>query len=124
LHLFTPAGERAWAPGWEPYFPAGESADGGQVGTVFLTERPEGAVTWVVVERDDGRIRYARVTPGAWAGTVEVRLRPAPDGGTAAEVTYDLTAFDDAGRARLDELAEGYEAHLAEWERLIADATA
>ena len=71
LHLFTPVGERAWAPGWDPVFPAGESGDGAAPGTVFLT----GASTWVVVDRAPDRVRYARVTPGVRAGTVEVRLR-------------------------------------------------
>ena len=43
---------------------------------------------------------------------------------SVAHVTYDLTAFDGAGAARLDEFADGYDAFLAEWERLIAGATA
>ncbi len=124
LYLFTPAGERLWVDGWAPSFPAGEHGDGGHAGTVFLTRRHGEETIWAVVERADRIVRYARVTPGEWAGLVEVRCSPDVDGGTIAEVTYDLTALGDVGRARLRELADGYEVYLAEWERLIATAIA
>ena len=107
LHLFTPVGERAWAPGWDPVFPAGEAGDGGAPGTVFLT----GGSTWVVVDREPDRVRYARVLPGVRAGTVEVRLRPdGPD--TLADVTYETTALSDAP----------FDPELAHWEQEIRAA--
>jgi hypothetical protein len=103
--LFTPEGERAWARGWAPEYPAD--------GPVFLTHG--GATVWVEL----GDLRYARVTPGVQAGTVSVEL--APDGdGTRAAVTYDLTALSD--EARLDEFAAEFDAMLAIWERDIAAA--
>ena len=34
IHAFTALGEREWAPGWDPVFPAG---DAGEAGTVFTT---------------------------------------------------------------------------------------
>lgn len=106
LHLFTPAGERAWAPGWDPRFPAGERGDGAVPGTVFLT----GESCWVVVDRTPDRVRYARVLPGVRAGTVEVRL--APDGdGTLAHVTYETTALDGD---------DGFDPGIAHWEEAIA----
>ena len=105
--LFTPEGERAWARGWTPDYPAG--ADG----PVFTTH--EGGTVWVAL----GDLRYARVTPGIQAGTVAVRL--APDGdGTRAEVTYDLTALSED--ADLAAFAAGFDAMLATWERDIAAA--
>src|SRR5437762_545926 len=86
IHYFTPAGERAWAPHWDPVFPAGEDGDGSAPGTVFVT----GATTWVVADRTPDRVRYTRVTPGGHAGTIEVRLREEGTG-SRADVTYDLT---------------------------------
>lgn len=124
MHLFTPVGERLWLEGWDPVFPAGEHEDGAAPGTVFLTERPDGDVVWVVVDRGDLYVRYARVTPGLWAGIVEVRLAPAGDNATEAQVTYDMTPLGDAGRAELESLSEGYGDLLAAWERLIAAAIA
>jgi hypothetical protein len=109
LHLFTPVGERAWAPGWDPVFPDGEQGDGAAPGTVFLT----GASTWVVVDREPDRVRYARVLPGVRAGTVEVRLRP--DGAeTLADVTYVTTALD----------GEPFDPDLGHWEHAIRAALA
>ena len=113
LALFTPAGERDWVPGWDPTFPAGEDT---APGTVFLTHEQ---TAWVIADRTPDSMRYARVTPGVHAGTVEVRCEPAGSA-TRAHVTYDLTALGDDDT--LDRFAADFPAMLAEWERLIAAA--
>ena len=118
LHRFTPVGEREWVAGWDPMFPAGARGDGAALGTVFVTEAEGRRTLWVVAERGENLVRYARVTPDVWAGTVEVRCR-ADGAGTVAEVTYDLTALGDAGRAELEAFARGYAGYLREWERLL-----
>jgi hypothetical protein len=115
LALFTPAGERAWAPGWDPRYPAGEDTS---PGTAFTTH--DGAAFWVIADRTADSMRYARITPGVHAGTVEVRCEPAGSA-TRAHVSYDLTTLagdDDA----VDRFAAHYPSMLAEWERLIAAA--
>jgi hypothetical protein len=110
MHLFTPVGERLWVSHWEPQFPAGEHGDGSAPGTVFLT----GDTHWVVVDRTPDRVRYARVTPGVRAGTVEVALRP--DGeGAVADVTYAMTSFAED---------DGFDPAVHEWEPAIAAALA
>ena len=107
--LFTPEGERRWAPGWDPR----HHSD-----TVFTTDHGGTQTTWVVLAAGENAVRYARVTPDRHAGTVEVRCRPHGTA-TEAEVTYDLTPLiPDA----LDHFAAGFDAMLAEWERLIAEA--
>jgi hypothetical protein len=108
LALFTPAGERSWVPGWDPQFAAEEDTS---PGTTFTTHG--GRTHWVIADRTPAGMRYARITPGVHAGTVEVRCEPA-GGATRAHVTYDLTGRD------VDEFAAGFPAMLAEWERLIA----
>lgn len=108
IHLFTPVGERAWVPHWDPAFPAGEHGDGSAPGTVFLT----GDTHWVVADRTPDRVRYARVTPGVRAGTVEVRVRPDGERSTA-EVTYDMTSFAPG---------DDYDPAIGEWEAKIAAA--
>jgi hypothetical protein len=111
IHLFTPEGERLWAPGWNPEYASG---------TVFTTDHGDEDTIWLVVDETPTTRRYARVTPGVKAGTVEVRCEP--DGAhTTAHVTYELTALGP--RAGLDHFADHYPAMLAEWERLIAAAT-
>jgi hypothetical protein len=116
LALFTPAGERTWVPGWDPTFPAGDEDT--SPGTTFLTHEQ---TVWVIADRTPSSMRYARITPGEHAGTVEVRCEPAGSG-TRAHVTYDLTALGDP--AALDRFGAGYDAMLAEWERMIAAALA
>jgi hypothetical protein len=109
IRAFTAEGERAWAPGWAPGYPAG---DDDAPGTVFTTAE----TIWVILERTALTASYARVTPGVSAGTVSVALRP--DGEhTLAEVTYDLTSLGpDEG---LERFASEFDEMLATWERLI-----
>jgi len=117
MRCFTPVGERDWMDGWAPEFPlGGPDGDGDEADTVFLAA----GATWVVVERSEACVRYARVTPGVMAGTVSVRCRP--DGeATGAEVTYALTALSAEGERRLEDLAAGYPEHIDGWSRAIAD---
>ena len=119
LWLFTPEGERAWADGWDPQYPGGPPAgDGAEPGTVFVTHD----TVWVCTDREAARVRYGRLTPGVWAGTVEVRLRGLPERTTAAEVTYDLTALSADGAEHLEAFAAAYEHDIGAWEGLIGAA--
>jgi hypothetical protein len=113
---FTPEGERAWAgEHWDPSYPAGPPAgDGSALGTVFVVH----GTVWTVVESAPLRLRYARVTPDVWAGTVTVAL----SGATLAEVAYDLTALSDDGAHRLEHFAAGFEHEMSAWEPAIAAA--
>lgn len=118
--LFTPRGEIAWAPGWEPRF-AGPTDDDAAPGTVFETDAHGSPTIWVVLHRDAGRsISYARVTPGERAGTVHVALRPGDGGGSDVTVTYAMTALTDAAAAELDRFAAGFAGYLRSWEEAIA----
>jgi hypothetical protein len=62
------------------------------------------------------------VAPGHLAGLVEVRCTAADEGGTRAEVTYELTALSDDAGPELERFTAGYEAYIGEWERAIAEA--
>jgi hypothetical protein len=109
VRIFTPEGERTWVPGWDPHH-HGEA--------VFATAHGGADTLWVITDREPLRMRYARVTPGVHAGTVEVRcLADGVD--TRAQVTYDLEPLTPDA---LDRFAAGFDGMLAEWERLIADA--
>jgi hypothetical protein len=108
IQLFTPEGERAWVPGWDPAYASA---------SVFTTDHGDERTIWLLLEETRDTRRYARVTPGVKAGTVAVRCEP--DGPyTRAHVTYDLAALGPD--ADLDRFADHYPAMLAEWERLIA----
>ena len=120
LPLFTPEGERGWAgPDWDPEYaiPGGASADT-EPGTVFWTESDGGAAVWIVVERRDDGMRYARVSPGRIAGTIDVRCTPNA-GGTEVRVTYDVTSLGAEGADFVRELESGYDAFMAGWREEI-----
>jgi hypothetical protein len=118
--LFTAEGERLWAEGWDPQYPAPERTD--EVGAVFITDHGGHQTTWVAVDRRAAYVRYARVTAGFSAGTVEVELSDVAPGVTRASVTYDLTALSDAGRAWLETFDAHYDDEIAGWGRHIAHA--
>lgn len=118
LGLFTPEGERAWAAGWDPSYPA-PAEDDSEPGTVFQTRHGPHAGTWVVTSREPGRsIRYARVIADQDAGTVSVTL----DSETEVTVSYDLTALSEPGAAHLAQFEADYPQFLAHWEHAIARA--
>lgn len=122
LPLFTPAGERVWAGGWDPSFPAGEHGDGADPGTVFTTEH-SGPTTWIVVDRTEARAQYARVVHGRNAGLVTVTCAPDQHGGgTAVEVSYALTALTSEGDAELAHFEDQYDAMMRHWQDAVAAA--
>jgi hypothetical protein len=88
-------------------------------GTTFTTH--DGRTFWVIADRTSDSMRYARITPGVHAGTVEVRCEAARPA-TRAHVTYDLTGLGDPASTR--HFADDFGGMLAEWERLIAASLA
>jgi hypothetical protein len=118
LALFTAEGERAWAPGWDPAFPAPERTEG--QGAVFVTAHAGETTTWVTVDHDECGLRYARVTPGVSAGTVAVTTVGVEPARTRVRVTYDLTALSTAGASWLETFAEDFDTYIAHWESAIA----
>ena len=119
--LFSPLGERAWVPGWAPFFL--HPADGeAREGAAFLTRAADEPETiWLIVHHDpDRRVVYSRVTPGVRAGRVEVQCEPAKGGATTAEVTYTFTALGPRGNELLAALTEdAYRDWIATWETSI-----
>ncbi len=119
FQLFTPRGEREWAPGWDPTFPA-PSSDDSEPGTVFETEAHGHRGTWLVTDRVWGRqIAYAQVIPGQRAGRITVTL-DATERGSEVEVVYEFTSLSEAGAHHLKQFAEGYTEYLQSWQNAIA----
>lgn len=118
---FTPEGERAWAEGWDPRFPA-DTSDDSAPGTVFEIAHGDVRETWIVCAREQGKaMQYARVRPGSHAGTVSVALE-ADGAGCVATVEYRLTALTDHGLHELRHFASHYSTFLQHWETAIGRA--
>jgi hypothetical protein len=124
LPLFTARGERRWVPGWDPEFPGGEPGEGEpeREGLVFVTAHGAERTFWVVAATGPEEVRYVRVTPAKWAGSVAVKILDTSDAATMLEVTYDVTPLTPGGARDLTEFAAGFDAYIAEWETLIAAA--
>ncbi len=119
--MFTPSGERAWAHGWDPSFPS-PGVDETEPGTVFQTAHNGRDLMWTVVRCEFGHsIAYAVATPRERCGLVTVTCEPSGNG-TAAAISYDLTALNSEANAELDQFAANYLSFLTHWERSIAEA--
>lgn len=119
--LFTPTGERAWAPGWDPRFPS-PGTDETEPGTVFRIDHGERESIWAVSHCDPGKtIGYVVTTPGERCGLISVTCRPS-SAGTTATVRYDLTSLSPEADAELGRFVEGYPSFLGHWEYAIAKA--
>jgi hypothetical protein len=118
--LFTPEGERRWAgASWDPVYAIPEAAgDDSAAGTVFTTESDGGAATWIVLERRDDGMSYARVAPDRIAGTISVRCSQEVEE-TRVTVRYDVTSLGPEGVRFVGVLEDGYETFLGEWRRAI-----
>jgi hypothetical protein len=117
--LFTAEGEKRWVDGWDPIVLG--AGDCTEPGTVFLTNHDGEQTIWTVIEadRDAGRLRYSRVSPGRRAGTVGVHLS-AIDGGSRIIVSYDLTALGPEGEAAIMAMdAAAYSLMLSGWRSQI-----
>jgi hypothetical protein len=122
ITLFTPTGERAWAPGWDPQFPS-PTTDDTEPGTVFQTDHAGRRSTWTVTRRDPATtIAYVTTTPGDRAGLVTVACKPGEDNTTTATVSYDLTTLAPEANADLDRFAAHYPSFLDQWQQAIAQA--
>jgi hypothetical protein len=119
FRLFTPDGEREWAQGWDPTFPA-PTLDDSEPGTVFEIDAHGRRGTWLVIDRVWGkRLAYAHVVPHERAGTVTVTLE-ATERGSAVEVVYELTPLSATGAHHLKQFADGYGDYLRSWQDAIA----
>jgi hypothetical protein len=75
-----------------------------------------GEAIWIVLERRDDGMSYARIAPGRIAGTISVScVRDASPEATRVTVRYDVTSLGPEGVAFVRELEAGYEAFLEEW---------
>jgi hypothetical protein len=115
--FFSPEGERAWAPGWQPEYLHPRS--GSPVpGLVFRTAAGGEHTVWLLLryDRTTCEAEYVRVVPGSRIGTVEVRCRQAAEHATEVTITYRLTALAEAGNETLSRFSEdAFARMLEEW---------
>ncbi len=126
--LFSPEGERAWVPGWDPELlhPPGAVWERG---LLFRTQEETGEAVWVVtaLDRDAHDVEYHRVEPGRYVARVRVRCAPsaAANGSTDVAVAYTFVGLSESGNAEVRAMTpEAYAGKMARWSRWIAGALA
>jgi hypothetical protein len=114
LALFTPEGERRWISDWKPQYLHPE--DGMTVeGMVFTTGEHQEMTYWTMVDfdRQNHRVRYARVTPASRSTMVQVVCTPQGPEECGVEVTYTLTGLSPEGNAIIEDfVGEAYVAMI------------
>lgn len=125
FELFTPEGERAWAPGWDPRYlhPVDGTPGAGMVFTTSMSEE----TLWMMLrhEQADGYVEYLRCTPGSRIGVVRVRCTALDAGRTKVDVSYELTALTESGNATIRELDDAaFSRFIGGWPEAINHALA
>jgi hypothetical protein len=118
---FTPAGEALWVDGWAPRYV--HPADGRtEAGMVFSTGTGDEITHWLLADFDRAarRSRYVRCTPASRMTVVEVQCRELDATRTAVEVSYSLTALNEAGEAAIATFERGFIAMIDGWGAAIA----
>jgi hypothetical protein len=123
---FTPEGERAWAPGWDPEYL--HPRDGAPAAGLTFRTRAGGEETlWYVArfDADRGEAEYVRITPGSRLGTVSIRCESSGPRTTTVWVSYRLTAVSADGNAALAAFdTTAFTEMMREWQQRIAAALA
>jgi hypothetical protein len=123
IWFFTPEGEKAWVPGWNPVYPGSEPSE--TSGTVFTTDVGGVDTIWLIqtIDRGGCTAAYSRVTPGHHAGTVRVSCVDSSEGGCLVTVTYDVSLLPGSDPTGLDAYDDdSFKAMMNEWEEAVANS--
>ena len=120
--LLCPVLEAEWVPGWLPEKVISRSGVC-EDECVFITppeapSEPESSI-WIVTKHDLENLclEMYKVTPGHTVSKLEISLAGNSSNGTAATVSYELTAIGTSGEEFLEEFTEEwYEHFMLEWE--------
>lgn len=118
--LFTPLGEIAWIPGWDPTFVFPEDGRTGP-GLVWTTEHGENFTLWSCLDwqPEAHRVRYVRIVPARMLALLTVACRVAGPGRTEVVVSHVMTALTPAGEAEFASMtAASYAETIEGWRRM------
>jgi hypothetical protein len=89
---------------------------------VFSTGNGDEITYWLLADFDRAahRSRYLRCTPASRMTVVEVHCRAVDATRSAVEVSYTLTALNDAGAAAIATFERGFAAMIEDWAAAIA----
>ncbi len=123
LPLFTPKGEEAWVPGWQPFYIWPRT---GEICEEMIFKTGEGLEetiwTCLVWRPDQGHVRYHRLTPSSRLTFVDMHCRPEAADRTRVRVTYEVFALTSHGQTFLENLTElAFAKMINGWSDLIRE---
>ena len=122
--LFTPQGEKKWAPGWdfETVYPASGETVENQVFTTLSQDHAQSKAIWLLtrLEPENHLVEYVRVEPELKIGKVIVSCKQGVENTSLAEVSYIYTALSEKGNEELAKFTEDfYKQYIGMWENAI-----
>ena len=123
--LFSPEGEKLWAPGWEYTNLLGSMEL--EPDYVFLTDTHDHQSTqaiWIVFGYDPAKhyVSYYKVEPGQKLGKIVVQCFEQSGTSTMVRVTYKYIGLSDSGNRFVERFTkEAYKAFIDEWRSLLHD---
>jgi hypothetical protein len=125
FYLFTPEGEKLWAPEWE--FESAMESNELSEDYVFTTETHDhhsSKAIWIVKTYDPvvGVIEYYKVQPDDKVGVISIACTEITPTSTDVRVTYQYTALSKTGEefiAQFDTVA--YDTFIDHWEVLLGE---
>ena len=121
FELFSPLGERAWVPGWDPELlhPPGVLWQPGQV---FRTREETGDAIWIVTrpDRDAHQVEYHRVEPDRYVARVRVRCIASGDASTKVTTAYAFVGLTREGNGEIAAMTvDAYAEKMNRWQEWI-----
>jgi hypothetical protein len=121
--LFSPEGEKGWAPGWD--YISVEGSKKLQVDYVFLTDSHDHRATtaiWIVAGYDpvEHSVSYYKVEPDEKVGKIVVQCFEQNPGYTLVRVSYKYIGLSNSGNQFIAGFTEeAYKEFIEEWHSRI-----
>jgi hypothetical protein len=121
--LFTPEGEKQWAPGWGYENIMGTTRL--HEDYLFLTSTHDHAATdaiWIVkkYEPEAYRVQYYKIEPHEKVGMIEVKCGQSGPRSSKVQVTYKYVGLSESGNRFVARFTKkDYKAFIEDWKRLI-----
>ena len=118
LAAFGPTQESRWAPTWAPRVLSTTGPSEDPDSAVFETGPDSQPTIWALSQHDrqNHRIQYVNVQPGALVTVIEVTCVPTGPAETLATITYRRTALRTTFNSAVEDFARHFTSQADHWQ--------